>query len=266
MKDLLLIFNMKRSTYYAAMQNKADKYESEKELIKQVFHHHKGRYGYRRITQAVRRAGFILNHKTVKRLMDELGLKSCVRPKKYHSYKGIEGKSFPNILQRNFKACGFNEKWVTDVTEFNICGQKIYLSALIDLYNQEVISYTISYRPTLNFVCMMINNVFEKYENLAGLIIHSDHGWHYRTEKYVQMLKMKGVIQSMSRKGNCLDNCMAENFFGLLKTEFYYMNKFSSVDDFKRALVEYIDYYNSERIKIGLNGLSPIEFRAQNAA
>lgn len=257
---------MKRSTYYAAIQNKPDKYESEKELIKQIFHHHKGRYGYRRITVLVRRAGFALNHKTVKRLMNELGLKSCVRPKKYHSYKGIEGKGFPNILQRNFKTTGFNEKWVTDVTEFNISGQRIYLSALIDLYNQEVISYTISHRPTLNFVCKMLSNVFDKYNNLKGLIIHSDQGWHYRTERYTQMLKMKDVTQSMSRKGNCLDNCMAENFFGLLKTEFYYMNKFSSVEGFKKALVEYIAYYNTERIKIGLNGLSPIEFRAQYAA
>ena len=257
---------MKRSTYYAAMQKKNDKYESEKELIKQIFHYHKGRYGYRRITQLVRRAGFILNHKTVKRLMNELGLKSCVRPKKYHSYKGIEGKGFPNILQRNFKASGFNEKWVTDVTEFNICGQRIYLSALIDLYNQEVISYTISQRPTLDSVCQMINNVFEKYNNLTGLIIHSDQGWHYRTEQYTEILKNKGVIQSMSRKGNCLDNCMAENFFGLLKTEFYYMNKFNSVEEFINSLVEYIVYYNTERIKMGLNGLSPIEFRAQYAA
>ena len=198
--------------------------------------------------------------------MKELGLKSCVRPKKYHSYKGIEGKALPNILQRNFKSVGFNQKRVTDVTEFNVCGQKMYLSALIDLYNQEVISYTIEQRPTLNFVCMMISNVFERYENLAGLIIHSDQGWHYRTERYIQMLRMKGVKQSMSRKGNCLDNCMAENFFGLLKSEFYYMNKFSSVEEFKKALVEYIEYYNTERIKIGLNGLSPVEFRAQYAA
>ena len=257
---------MKRSTYYAAIHIKPDKYESEKELIKQIFHHHKGRYGYRRITVLVRRAGFTLNHKTVKRLMNELGLKSCVRPKKYHSYKGIEGKGFPNILQRNFKTTGFNEKWVTDVTEFNISGQRIYLSALIDLYNQEVISYTISHRPTLNFVCKMLSNVFEKYNNLKGLIIHSDQGWHYRTERYTQMLKMKDVKQSMSQKGNCLDNCIAENFFGLLKTEFYYMNKFSSVEELKKALVEYIAYYNTERIKIGLNGLSPIEFRAQYAA
>ena len=161
---------MKRSTYYAAIQNKPDKYESEKELIKQIFHHHKGRYGYRRITVLVRRAGFALNHKTVKRLMNELGLKSCVRPKKYHSYKGIEGKGFPNILQRNFKTTGFNEKWVTDVTEFNISGQRIYLSALIDLYNQEVISYTISHRPTLNFVCKMLSNVFEKYKDRKSVV------------------------------------------------------------------------------------------------
>jgi transposase InsO family protein len=261
-----LVFNVKRSTYYAAMRTKTDKYESEKELIKQIFHYHKGRYGYRRITEVLHRAGFPLNHKTVKRLMNELGLKSFVRPKKYHSYKGIEGKSFPNILKRNFKVTGFNQKWVTDVTEFNICGQRIFLSALIELYNQEVISYTISNSPSLKFVCMTIRNIFDKYENLSGLIIHSDQGWHYKTESYTQMLSMKGVIQSMSRKGNCLDNCMVENFFGLLKTEFYYMNKFSSVEDFKKALIKYIEYYNTERIKMGLNGLSPIEFRAQNAA
>ena len=261
-----MTFNLKRSTYYAAIKTKIDKYEAEKEQIKQIFHYHKGRYGYRRITQTLRRAGSSLNHKTVKRLMDELGLKSYVRPKKYHSYIGPEGKSIPNVLHRNFKTTGFNQKWVTDVTEFNVCGQRIYLSALIDLYNQEVISYTISHRPTLNFVCKMLSNVFEKYDNLTDLIIHSDQGWHYRTEKYTQMLKMKGVTQSMSRKGNCLDNCMAENFFGLLKTEFYYMNKFNSVEEFKKDLVEYITYYNTERIKMGLNGLSPIEFRAQYAA
>ena len=261
-----MIFNIKRSTYYAAMKIKNDKYETEKELIKQIFHYHKGRYGYRRITQTLRRAGFSLNHKTVKRLMNELGLKSYVRPKKYRSYIGPEGKSIPNILRRNFKTTGFNQKWVTDVTEFNICGQRIYLSALIDLYNQEVISYTISNRPTLRFVCQMISNIFDKYDDLTGLIIHSDQGWHYRSEDYKKMLKKKGVKQSMSRKGNCLDNCMAENFFGLLKTEFYYINKFNSVDEFKKELVEYITYYNTERIKMGLNGLSPIEFRAQNAA
>jgi putative transposase len=261
-----LIFNLKRSTYYAAIKTKIDKYEAEKEQIKQIFHYHKGRYGYRRITQMLRRAGSSLNHKTVKRLMDELGLKSYVRPKKYHSYIGPEGKSIPNVLHRNFKTTGFNQKWVTDVTEFNVCGQRIYLSALIDLYNQEVISYTISNRPTLKFVCQMLSNVFEKYENLTGLIIHSDQGWHYRSEDYKKMLRMKGIKQSMSRKGNCLDNCMAENSFGLLKTEFYYMNSFSSVEEFKKALVEYIAYYNTERIKIGLNGLSPIEFRAKYAA
>lgn len=99
------------------MKLKNDKYEAEKELIKQIFHYHKGRYGYRRITQTLRRAGFSLNHKTVKRLMNELGLKSYVRPKKYHSYIGPEGKSIPNILRRNFKTTGFNQKWVTDVVK-----------------------------------------------------------------------------------------------------------------------------------------------------
>ena len=257
---------MKRSTYYAAIHIKPDKYESEKELIKQIFHHHKGRYGYRRITVLVRRAGFTLNHKTVKRLMNELGLKSCVRPKKYHSYKGIEGKGFPNILLRNFKTTGFNEKWVTDVTEFNISGQRIYLSALIDLYNQEVISYTISHRPTLNFVCKMLSNVFEKYNNLKGLIIHSDQGWHYRTERYTQMLKMKDVTQSMSRKGNCMDNGIMENFFGRLKVEMYYGEKFESPRGFIKKLEEYIHYYNNERISLRLKGMSPVQYRAHSQA
>ena len=266
--DLLAFDGMPRSTFYFYLKKikQPDKYLELKEVIKQIFHENKGRYGYRRITMELHNRGYHVNHKTVQKLMKQCCIKCEIRRKKYRSYKGEVGKIASNELNRNFKADGPNQKWVTDVTEFNISGQRIYLSALIDLYNQEVISYTISHRPTLNFVCKMLSNVFEKYNNLKGLIIHSDQGWHYRTERYTQMLKMKDVTQSMSRKGNCLDNCMAENFFGLLKTEFYYMNKFSSVEGFKKALVEYIAYYNTERIKIGLNGLSPIEFRAQYVA
>ena len=203
---------MKRSTYYAAIQNKPDKYESEKELIKQIFHHHKGRYGYRRITVLVRRAGFALNHKTVKRLMNELGLKSCVRPKKYHSYKGIEGKGFPNILQRNFKTTGFNEKWVTDVTEFNISGQRIYLSALIDLYNQEVISYTISHRPTLNFVCKMLSNVFEKYNNPDKSIVFITHS--HATEEMINAAKKAVAEQGFKKVYETTAGCTISSHCG----------------------------------------------------
>ena len=255
---------MKRSTYYAAMRDKTDKYESEKELIKQIFHHHKGRYGYRRVTQLVRRAGFILNHKTVKRLMNELGLKSCVRPKKYHSYKGIEGKGFPNILQRNFKASGFNEKWVTDVTQFNLFGTKLYLSPILDLHDQSLVSWNLSDCPNYAQTVDMLEKAFAQIPDGTNLILHSDQGWQYQMYDYQRRLKEKGIRQSMSRKGNCLDNSVMENFFGLLKSELLYLHEFESVEHFKKELIEYLTWYNEKRIKVKLKGLTPLQFRNQS--
>lgn len=257
---------MNRSTYYDNIKEKQDKYASERVRIKQIYDKNKGRYGYRRITVELRKEGFSLNHKTVKRIMDQLEIKSLVRAKKYNSYKGDAGESTENIIKRDFSTNNYNEKWVTDVTEFKTCGQKIYLSALMDLHNREIISYIISERPTLKMVLDTIGNAISKFEDLEGLIIHSDQGMQYRTGKYRDILSTNKIVQSMSRKGNCLDNSVIENFFGLLKTEWYYLTKYNSPELFKKGLEEYIYYYNNERIKCGLNGLSPVEFRLKLSA
>lgn len=134
-----------------------DNYKKVKELIKEIFSETFGRYGYRRITLELRNRGHVLNHKTVRRLMNILGLKCLVRLKKYRSYKGTVGKFAPNILKRNFHASKPNEKWVTDVTEFHLHGKKLYLSPIVDLYNGEIIAYNIEHRPAYSLVSKMLN-------------------------------------------------------------------------------------------------------------
>ena len=170
-----------------------------------------------------------------------------------------------NLLERDFKADQPNQKWVTDVTEFALFGIKLYLSPIIDLYNGEVISYNLSRHPNLNQVTDMLEKAFSKIPDNTNLILHSDQGWQYQHKHYQKMLKEKGVKQSMSRKGNCLDNACAENFFSLLKTELLYLQEFHSVEHFIEELHEYIEWYNNKRIKLKLNGLSPIDFRQEAA-
>ena len=241
----------------------SDKYKAVKEEITRIYHENKGRYGYRRITEELHNRGFHFNHKTIQRLMKLLGLVCRVRIKKYRSYKGEVGKIAPNLLQRDFHAEKPNQKWVTDVTEFSLFGQKLYLSAILDLHSSYLISYTISERPVLKMVTSMLDKAFETIPNGTGLILHSDQGWQYQNKYYCQMLKQKGIRQSMSRKGNCLDNAVMENFFGLLKSELLYLQKFQSIKHFKQELIEYLDYYNNRRIKAKLKGLPPAIYRQQ---
>ena len=256
--------NMARSSfyYYHKRSKSSDKYKAIKELISTIYHRHKGRYGYRRITDELQNKSIIINHKTVFRLMKLLGLKSIIRLKKYKSYKGEHGKIAPNILERNFKATAPNQKWATDVTEFNVAGNKLYLSPIIDLYNQEIISYELTERPVFNQVVMMLKKAFKKIPNNTNLTLHSDQGWQYQMKQYQHLLKEKGIIQSMSRKGNCLDNAIIENFFGILKSEMFYTQKFKSIEQLKQEINKYIIYYNNERIKSNLNKMSPIKYRA----
>jgi len=233
-------------------------------MISTIFHDHKGRYGYRRITLELRNQGFLINHKTVQRLMKELGLKSLVRMKKYRSYKGKIGKIVPNILKRDFGATKPNEKWVTDVTEFHLFGEKLYLSPVLDLFNGEIIAYNIQSRPTYELVSKMLDKAFNCLSEGDAPVLHSDQGWHYQMKQYSNALKQQGISQSMSRKGNCLDNAVIENFFGLLKSELLYIQEFESMVHFKRELELYIEYYNHKRIKRNLKGLSPVQYRIQS--
>ena len=262
---LLEIAQLPRSTYYyhEKQQNKEDKYARAKAEIAAIYHEHKGRYGYRRVTDELHNRGIMLNHKTVQRLMKGLGLICRVRMKKYRSYKGEKGTTADNVLDREFQVEKPNQKWVTDVTEFRLFGKKLYLSPILDLCSGDIVTYTISDSPNLLMVTTMLEQAFEKIPDKTNLLLHSDQGWHYRHKQYVQMLKDKGIRQSMSRKGNCYDNAVMENFFGHLKSELLYLQEFESLEHFKAELVEYIDYYNNRRIKARLKGLPPAIHRQQ---
>ncbi len=152
--------------------------------------------------------------------------------KKYRSYKGKVGKTAPNLLERNFEAERPNQKWVADVTEFSLFGQKLYLSPILDLCSRDIVSYTFFDKLVLSMVTKMLEKAFAKIPYGTYIILHSDQGWQYHHKKYQQMLKEKGVRLSMSRKGNCLDNAVIENFFGLLKSELLYLQKFESMEHF----------------------------------
>ncbi len=197
--------------------------------------------------------------------MKILGLKCMVRMKRYRSYKGQVGNIAPNLIKRNFKADAPNQKWTTDITEFSLFGTKLYLSPILDMYNGEIISYNINEHPVLNQVLDMLDKAFLKIPDNTNLIFHSDQGWQYQHQQYQKCLKKKGIRQSMSRKGNCLDNSIMENFFGLLKSELLYLRKFRSMEEFRIELERYIDYYNNKRIKSKLKGLSPVGYRLQSS-
>ena len=240
-----------------------DKYEAAKADIIAIYHENKGRYGYRRITMELRNRGISLNHKTVQRLMKELGIVCRVRMKKYRSYKGEVGKIAPNLLKRDFRTTAPNQKWVTDVTEFSLFGEKLYLSPILDLHSSDIVSYEISERPVLSMVMNMVDSAARRLPPGAAPILHSDQGWQYQHKHYQKKLIDYSIIQSMSRKGNCLDNAVMENFFGLLKSELLYLQKFDSMEHFKQELIDYLDYYNNRRIKARLKGLPPAIHRQQ---
>ena len=263
---LLIIARVPRSSYYYHLKQLCEppRHLKEREVIRSICSEHKGRYGYRRVTLELRQRGFQTNHKLVMKLMKQEQLTCTLRKKKYRSYRGEVGKIAPNLLQRDFKTEKPNLKWATDITEFKLMGQKLYLSPIMDLFNGEIISYSLTKRPNFHQVTAMLKDAFCKIPDNSKLILHSDQGWQYQMKVYQKMLRDKGIRQSMSRKGNCYDNSVMENFFGILKSEFYHNQEFSSTEHFEKELSEYIDYYNNRRIKVKLKGLSPVQFRTQS--
>ena len=255
---LLKIIRLARSTYYYHLKqlDQTDKNQTIKAEIQAIFTEHKGNYGYRRITLALRNRGFVVNHKKVQRLMKALGLSARIRRKrKYSSYQGEIGKKAENLIRRQFEASKPMEKCYTDVTEFAIpaSSQKLYLSPVLDGFNSEIIAYNLSTSPNLAQVKMMLEQAFtEKY--YENTILHSDQGWQYQHDFYHHFLEDKGIQQSMSRKGNSPDNGMMESFFGILKSEMFYgYDKTSkSLNQLEQAIVDYINYYNNKRIKVKL--------------
>lgn len=198
--------------------------------------------------------------------MKELGIlctKFSNRVRKFNSYKGEFGKISQNIIERNFFAEKPNKIWLTDITEFRIKGSedKVYLSPILDTFNSEIVSFSISKHPNTKLTNESLKRALECRKDIDNLIIHTDQGFHYQHSSWVKKLEENRIIQSMSRKGNCLDNSPMENFFSMLKQEMFYGEEFESTDTLIRKIEEYIRWYNEDRIKTKLNRLSPVEYR-----
>lgn len=255
-----------KSTYYFEI-DKEDIIEiRNKELLKEItsiFTEHKGRYGVRRVHHELINRGYKVNHKRVQRLMHNMGLFGKRPKEKYHCYKGNVGKVADNIINRDFKATAPLQKWATDVSQFNFSWGKCYLSPILDMYTNEIISYDLSLHPNLNQMSNMLGKAYAKFPVLKGLILHSDQGWQYQHQQYINSLKEHEIIQSMSRKGNCYDNCIIETFFGRLKNEVYYgcEKDYKTFEEFSKAIEEYIDYYNNKRIQAKTKWMPPVQYR-----
>ena len=250
------------------MDDKDKKDKSMEDLILKIFNSNYQKYGVPRITIELNKRLFEMglpkvNHKKVERLMNKLGIKARPKQRKYVSYKGTVGRIAPNLLDRDFVTTGPYQKIGTDVTVFIMPFGKLYLSPIIDFHTREVLAYNLSQHPDFR----QIRGMFEDLENkhgkyISGAILHSDQGWQYQMEKYRLRLKELELTQSMSRKGNCLDNSPTENFFGRMKEEMFYGKErlYKNMTELKEAITQYIEYYNYIRI-VKRIGMSPIEYR-----
>ena len=263
--------------YWQKRFGRTNKDADLEEKILNIRANHKN-YGYRRIYGHLRNQGILINKKKVQRLVQKLKLQvtSFGRKSKYSSYKGHIGKLSDNLINRNFKSDLAHQKITTDTSEFKYYATddkgntrigKLYLNAFLDMYNSEIISYSISKRPTIKAILTPLEEAINITSDCKERrIIHSDQGWGYQINQYTKRLKEYGITQSMSRKGNCLDNAPMENFFGILKQEMYYGQTYKSYEQLKQSIEMYIEYYNEERIKEKLGYLSPVEYRRRNVA
>ena len=266
LKYLLKAIGMAKSTYYFelsktdAVQERNAPIEYEVQVI---FAQNKCRYGVRRVHAELVNRGFTVNHKRVQRIMHKLGLLGKRPKEKYHSYKGDVGRVAANVVDRDFTTTAPLEKWTTDVSQFSFPWGKCYISPILDMNTNEIIAYDLSQSPNLEQISRMLHSAFSRFPHLDGLIMHSDQGWQYQHTLYREELKKHGVIQSMSRKGNCYDNCIMETFFGRLKNEMFYgfEKQYDSFTAFSAAVAEYIDYYNNVRIQRKTKWMPPAKFR-----
>lgn len=268
LSDLLKIARLSKSTFFHNLNNidrREHKDDETYNYIKTIFDSNYRKYGSPRITQELKNRGLVINHKRVERVMKEHHLSASSRPKKYHSYRGEVGVKAPNLIKRHFDNGRPYRIFGTDVTQFSIPCGKLYLSPIIDFHTREIVAYDISEHPNLNQIKRMMNKLEYDYgEELFGAILHSDQGWQYQQKWYQDKLEELGMLQSMSRKGNCLDNSPTENFFGRLKEEMFYGHewKYESLSELKRDIVTWIDYYNNERIVTCLKD-SPLRYKAK---
>ena len=266
---LLEIAGLARSTYYyhQARQHRPDPQAALKIAIRQTCDQAHGRYGHRRIHACLVRDGWRVAKKTVLALMRQLGLVCRVRRKKrYGAYRGEVGQTAPNLLNRDVAATAPNQKWVTDVTEFAVGDGTVYLAPVMDLFDRQIIAWSIRTAPTLELTNDALRDALATLPQHRAPLVHTDQGFHYQHASWRALLAGAGATPSMSRKGNCLDNAVMENFFGHLKAECFHLTRFGTTEALIRALHEYIRWYNTDRISLRLQGMSPVQYRAHAVA
>jgi len=206
----------------------------------------------------------MVSKKTVLKRMNMLGLRCGIRRRKrYNSFRGEVGKTAPNRLQRDFSVTGPNQKWVTDVTEFRVNDRRVYLSTVMDLFGREIIGHSTGLSPNLELTNSSLRQALTRRAPGDAPIVHSDQGFQYQHPSWQRLLREAGATQSMSRRGNCLDNAVMESFFGHLKDELFCNTAFLTIDALTTAIDAYIGWFNTERAHSTLKGLSPVQYRTQ---
>ena len=257
---------MPRSTffYHQKRLGEPDKHAALKDAIWESFKRNKHRYGYRRVLLDLRNQGWVVNHKLVYKLMCEMGLRAKVRQRRpYVSYSGTISHIADNTLDRKFTPDKPNAVFVSDVTEFRVAGRKVYLSPVMDLFDRSIVAHTVATSPSTAFTADSLTKTIKTCAPEPGWIMHTDQGFQYQHSSWRNLIQDNGGVQSMSRKANCYDNAVMENFFGHLKTEMYHGEVFNTVEEFNHAIDEYIQWYNTERVQQRLKGLTPMQYRNQ---
>ena len=236
--------------------------------MREIFSREANGVGHRQIAMELRAVdGARIADRTVLRIMRELGLRCRIRREtdyhRYSSYRGVVGRTFENVIGRDFHADGPWEKMGTDVTEFRLSFGKAYLAPVYDFGSKEIVAHCVSRRPDMAQQRRMLDGLFAAKPEHASPILHSDMGWQYQHASYVRALADNGFVQSMSRKGNCLDNAATEQVFGHLKDEFFRGRDWDTFEEFKTDLDEYIWRWNHVRRQVKLDGMTPVEYRDQ---
>ncbi|MET1170923.1 IS3 family transposase [Paenibacillus amylolyticus] len=263
------VFGVSRSGFYAYVKRKRfDRDAKAKKQVLQTYHRYEGKYGYRQLQLFLwQDQGIWMNHKKVLRLMQMLGIQSRIRRKRRSNSSYAPAQRIAeNRLKRDFSAEKPSQKWVTDITQYRAGERWIYLSAIKDLFNNEIVAYEIGERNDNELVLRTFGKAFAKQKDVTGLVVHSDQGFQYTSHAYHDMLPKVGARISMSRRGNCYDNASMESFFSHLKTEGLYPYHIRTLTEAQSKIEKYIRFYNRKRPQRKLKKLTPVEYRRQFAA
>ena len=264
--ELCICAKIGRASYYKWLNRSEFQRDKENKIVLEevikLYSEVNGIYGYRRITLNInRRLNSKYNHKRIYRLMKSVKLTAVIRRKRKKYIQSTPQITAENVLNRKFAADSSNEKWLTDVTEFKLTnGNKAYLSAILDLGDNSVVSYVLSKFNNNKLVFDTLDKAIEDNPTATPLF-HSDRGFQYTSKTFKTKLNAISAIQSMSRVGRCIDNGPMEAFWGTLKSEMYYLRRFSNFEDLEQAIDEYIEFYNTKRLQKKLKGMAPLEYR-----